>query len=267
METILEQIVHRKRRRLFGGTYSPVQVADLIARAKDRRKEFLRALAGRPGPNVIAEIKAASPSRGTIMPSLSLPVVARTIEGYERCGASAISVVTEEEFFGGSPVLLSQVLQSTDLPVLRKDFVIEETQIFETAFLGASALLLIARIVSWKRLEHFIDLCELVGIAPLVEVHDRRDLDKALEAGAFLVGINNRNLATLQVSIEHTLALLPAIPPGISVVSESGFRQPTDIRRVMAAGVVNFLIGETLLLSEEPGKTLKELKEVSLCPS
>lgn len=256
METILERIVTHTRKKLFTmRSYSVYEVVEIMARRP--KSSFLKVLEDSSRVHIIAEIKCASPSRGKLLPPERALEV---LSFYEEGGASAISVVTEEEHFGGSVTLLGEVVAATALPVLRKDFVIEETQIYESAERGAGALLLIARILHRERLKKFVDLCTLLGMVPLVEVHDEEDLEKALFSGAKVVGINNRNLATFEVSLHTTLRLLPLIPPGIIVVSESGIKRKEDIAMLREQGVRTFLIGETLLTAQDPVEKLRELK-------
>lgn len=256
MENILESIVVAKKRRLFtqGKRYSPFDVARLIARPQERT--FLASLSG-SGPNIIAEIKLASPSRGRFISRQEVPYF---LASYEEGGARAISVVTEEEHFEGSCELLQEVVQKTPLPVLRKDFILEETQIYETKEAGAHAILLIARIVSKERLRNFVELAMLLGLTPVVEVHDAKDLEKALFAQARVIGINNRDLSTFQVSLETTLRLLPLIPDGVTVIAESGIATREDVEVLLEAGVRNFLVGGSLLSSRDPARKLRELQ-------
>ncbi|MCS7241785.1 MAG: indole-3-glycerol phosphate synthase TrpC [Candidatus Caldatribacterium sp.] len=256
MENILEALVTAKKRRLFAQErwYSPIDVARLLA--SPQKGTFLAALRG-SGPNIIAEIKLASPSRGRFIAPQDVPYF---LSSYEEGGAKAISVVTEEEHFQGSSALLREVVQKTSLPVLRKDFVLEETQIYETKEAGAHAILLIARIVSGDRLKHFVRLAELLGLTPVVEVHDAEDLKKALFAQAQVIGINNRDLSTFQVSLETTLRLLPLVPAGVTVITESGIATREDVELLLEVGVRNFLVGGSLLTARDPVKKLRELQ-------
>lgn len=264
METVLETIVVAKRRRLLEKPcwYSPREVAELLTRPGTNT--FLAALSG-PGPNILAEVKLASPSKGRFITFSDVP---RFVVSYEQGGACAISVVTEEDHFQGGLEVLREVAGRTNLPILRKDFVLEETQVYETKEIGAQALLLVARILSKDRLKHFAALCELLGIVPVVEVHDEKDLEKVLEISPRVIGINNRDLSTFQVSPMTTLRLLPYIPRGTIVVTESGIHTREDIEVFLEQGVRNFLIGEALLVSRDPLRKLLELKgerEVARC--
>ncbi|MEI6156942.1 MAG: indole-3-glycerol phosphate synthase TrpC [Atribacterota bacterium] len=258
MENILEKILYEKKRRLMGEKQLNLQEKlEIISNKKRITNTFARIMKKNREPLIIAEIKYASPSRGKILGERD-PVL--LLDSYSQGGASAISVVTEEQYFNGNVHLLSQVVGNTSLPVLRKDFVLEDIQIYESACFGASALLLIARIISKKRLKNFILLCELLNIVPLVEVHEENDLEKALNAGAKYIGINNRDLTTFQVSIENTLRLLKYVPNEVTVVSESGIKNRRDIEYLMAHGVEHFLIGESLLLDPNPARKIKELR-------
>ncbi len=256
VENILEAIVVAKKRRLLaqGKRYSPFEVAQLLASPGENT--FLPSLCG-PGPNIIAEIKLASPSRGRFIVPQDVPYF---LFSYEEGKAKAISVVTEEEYFQGSVELLREVVGKTRLPVLRKDFILEETQIYETKEASACAILLIARIVSKERLKGFVELAEFLGLTPVVEVHDERDLEKALFASARVIGINNRDLSTFHVSLERTLHLLPLVPGDVTVIAESGIATREDVEVLLEAGVRNFLIGGSLLTSKHPAKKLLELQ-------
>jgi len=258
MENILEQIVGEKRRSLTGvAPYALQEILALIASAGYRSNPWNQLMKNRDEPVIIAEIKLGSPSRGAILkPDAVLPL----LKEYHQGGASALSVVTEEQYFQGNMALLQKVIQHTHLPVLRKDFILEETQIYESARLGVSALLLIARILSLSRLRKFIFLCELLKIVPLVEIHDRGDLELAINAGAGYIGINNRNLSTLEVSLSTTETLLPWIPAQTTVVCESGIHSREDIQHFMSLGVRHFLIGEHFLFHAHPGCALQNLK-------
>ncbi|WP_017872366.1 hypothetical protein [Candidatus Caldatribacterium saccharofermentans] len=264
MEGILEAIVTAKKRRLLARErpYLPSEVARIFATSI--QNGFLSAFQD-SHPHIIAEIKLASPSRGRFIAPHDVP---RFLALYEEGGARAISVVTEEDHFQGNLELLREVVVKTRLPVLRKDFVLEETQIYETAEAGAQAILLIARIVSGERLKRFVELAELLGLVPVVEVHDEEDLRKALFASAKVIGINNRDLSTFQVSLATTLRLLPLVPEGTVVIAESGIHTREDVEMLLEVGVRNFLVGEALLTSPNPAKVLLELRgerEVARC--
>ncbi|HOK07248.1 MAG TPA: indole-3-glycerol phosphate synthase TrpC [Syntrophales bacterium] len=219
------------------------------------KRDLAAALRGR-GVAVIAEIKAASPSRGRLTEDLDPAALARL---YEAHGAAAVSVVTEGAYFGGSAALLAAARGATGLPVLRKDFVVDACQIRETAAMGADALLLIASILGRGQLAQYTALCREEGLTPLVEVHDEKDLEKALDAEAEVIGINNRDLVTFETDLAVTLRLAPLVPPGKVVVSESGIGGRRDIERLLEAGVSAFLVGEAILRAPDRGAKLKEL--------
>lgn len=206
--------------------------------------------------SIIAEVKRSSPSKGRIREEFD-PVQIATL--YQDNGAQAVSVLTDEAFFDGKGAYLSGIKKSVYLPLLRKDFIIDSYQIYETRFLGGDALLLIAGLLEQGQLQEYIDLSETLGLAPLVEVHTREELDKALAAGAGIIGINNRDLKTFSTDIKTTLELAPLIPRDRVVVTESGINTREDIEQLMEAGIHAFLIGEALMRSEDIGGKLREL--------
>jgi indole-3-glycerol phosphate synthase len=206
--------------------------------------------------SIIAEVKRSSPSKGRIREEFD-PVQIATL--YQDNGAQAVSVLTDEAFFDGKGAYLSGIKKSVYLPLLRKDFIIDSYQIYETRFLGGDALLLIAGLLEQGQLQEYIDLSETLGLAPLVEVHTREELDKALAAGAGIIGINNRDLKTFSTDIKTTLELAPFIPRDRIVVTESGINTREDIEQLMEAGIHCFLIGEALMRAEDIGGKLREL--------
>jgi indole-3-glycerol phosphate synthase len=208
-----------------------------------------------PGLSVIAEIKRASPSKGALAPNLD---VAERVRAYEEAGARAISCLTDRTFFGARAADFAEA-RSASLPVLRKDFLIDELQIDQSAALGASAILLIVRILDQPRLVAMLRHAEMRRLEVLVEVHDESEVDRALEAGASILGANNRDLATLVVDPTRTLRLRPRIPNGVVSVSESGVRTRDDVKRIEDAGFDAVLIGEALSRSADPRATLREL--------
>ena len=215
---------------------------------------FGRALRG-PGLSVIAEIKRRSPSKGELAPGLD---AAKTARAYASGGAAAISCLTDRNFFGARAEDLSQA-RTAGLPVLRKDFLVDEIQIDESVRMGASAVLLIVKILTAGRLEDLLRHASALGLDALVEVHDEAEVDSALAAGASIVGVNNRDLRTFQVDPTCALRLRPRIPAGVLSVAESGVRTRDDVRRIEAAGFDAVLIGETLVTSANPATTLMEL--------
>ena len=205
---------------------------------------------------LIAEVKRSSPSKGRIREDFDPVAIARI---YAENGAAAVSVVTESRFFEGRPLFLSQIRQSVQIPLLRKDFIIDSYQIYEGRLLGADAVLLIARILEAPRLREFIELSSDLGLSPLVEIHDEADLEKAVSAGAEVIGINNRDLSTFATDLGVSLRLAPLVPPETLVISESGIRSQGDIARLMAVGIQGFLVGETLMRERDVAGKMKEL--------
>lgn len=211
----------------------------------------------RTGPvSCIAEMKKASPSRGLLREPFEPIEIA---VDYESHGAAAISVLTEENYFQGSVKHLESVRRSISRPVLRKDFILDPYQIYESAACCADAVLLIVAIMTPRRLLKLKQLAEHLGLEVLVEVHDRQELRVALDAGARLIGVNNRNLKTFEVNLSTSVELAPHIPESVLSVSESGIRAPGDIRQLREVGYDAFLIGESLMKSAQPGKALREL--------
>ena len=250
---ILQTIVAKKREEVAKLKQRGLPVADrpvLLPRG------FLRALTDAPGTAVIAEIKKASPSKGVIRPDFDPVRIARQ---YQDGGAHCLSVLTDVDFFQGALAFIPLVREVVDLPVLRKDFIIDPLQIEEAGVVGADAILLIAAILTPEQLRDFRLQAESSGMDALVEVHDERELDDALAAGSRLIGINNRNLHDFSVSIETTFRLLAKIPNEIPVVSESGIATSADMRRLQAAGVKAALIGESLMRADRQDQILRDL--------
>ena len=213
----------------------------------------------RPGAiSVIAEHKRRSPSKGAIREDLEPRDVALR---YERNGAAALSVLTDEPFFGGRLAHLAQARQATALPTLRKDFTVDPWQIREARAAGADAVLLIVAALEDGELRELLAEARALGVDALVEVHERAELDRALRAGARLVGVNNRDLRTLAVSLETSLSLAAAIPEDVVAVAESGIRSGLDLRRLRDAGFDACLVGEHLMAAPDPGEALRVLLE------
>jgi indole-3-glycerol phosphate synthase len=223
-----------------------------------RVRPFAAALVRPDRVSVIAEHKRRSPSRGAIREDLAPADVARR---YEAAGASALSVLTDGPFFGGHLDHLAEARGATRLPVLRKDFVLDPWQVREARAAGADAVLLIVAALEDAELGELLGEARAVGMGALVEVHDRAELERALAAGAALVGVNNRDLRTLAVSLETSLALAPAIPDDVVAVAESGIRSGSDLGRLREAGFDACLVGEHLMASPDPGEALRRLLE------
>jgi indole-3-glycerol phosphate synthase len=214
----------------------------------------------RPGLRLIAEIKKASPSVGVIRADFDPVAIARI---YERHGADCVSVLTDEQFFQGHLGHLTAARTATRLPVLRKDFLLDPYQLVEARAAGADAVLLIAEILPGAMLKSLFDRATELGLHVLVELHDADQLSRVIDCGATLIGINNRDLRTFRTTLDHTLELLPKVPSGRAVISESGIRTNADLRRLEAAGVKGVLVGESLMRAGDIGLALDELRGAS----
>ncbi len=214
------------------------------------------ALDGAPAPAIIAEVKRASPSKGELAMGWD-PVQLATI--YQGNGAVAISVLTETDYFRGDPDFIRRLRPVIRLPILRKDFILEPIQVYETAALGADALLLIVSLLSLGQLRALLLLTRSLGLEALVEVHTRAEMETALAAGSRLIGINSRDLHTFKMYPNRALELAPLAPGGVTLVAASGISSRMDMDRLGAAGIKAFLIGETLVTAEDPGRKLREL--------
>jgi indole-3-glycerol phosphate synthase len=256
VSTILEKIASIRRKRLaeqMGCTSREL----LESRAQDREPalDFLAALSA-PGTHVIAEIKKASPSAGIIRGNIAPQEMAKA---YETGGASAISVLTEQDHFCGDISDLREVRAGVSIPVLRKDFITDPYQIVEARASGADSFLLITTLLDVTSLKSLMAVGREWGMEPLVEVHTRSELDTAVDAGARIIGINNRDLRTFQVDIETSLKLSSHVPDDRVVVSESGIRANEDMVRLAAAGIKAVLVGEALVRSSDPAAKIREL--------
>jgi indole-3-glycerol phosphate synthase len=252
---VLARIVAHKREHPAPALSVRKQWERQADEARAGRRNFRQALASR-APAIIAEIKKASPSKGLLASDFD---PARLARQYEAGGAAALSVLTEEAFFQGCMADLAAARGVCGLPVLRKDFTLDENHVLEAAAGGADAILLIAAILEAGQIRNLADLAAGYGMGALVEVHDERDLAKAIDAGAQIVGVNNRDLTTFEVTLETSLRLAPQIPPGVLKVSESGIRAARDIERLREAGYQAFLVGEHLMKSADPAQALREL--------
>lgn len=217
---------------------------------------FLAALARRDRVNIIAECKRRSPSRGVLRAAYDPVAIA---QGYERGGAAAISVLTEPGFFDGSLRHLQEVRAAVGIPLLRKDFVVDEYQLLEAREAGASAALLIVAAVGDVTLRRLADAARQLGLTVLVEVHNLEECDRALEAGSRLIGVNNRNLRTLEVDLDASHAIAERLPTDVIGVSESGLKTAADLQTMMGLGYRAFLIGERFMTQADPGDALAAL--------
>jgi indole-3-glycerol phosphate synthase len=257
---ILKKIIHRKVEEVAARS-ARVPLDRLIGALEQREppRGFAAALrasvdAGRPA--VIAEIKKASPSKGVLRDDFRPAELATS---YARAGASCLSVLTDVDFFQGSDAHLEAARTACHLPVIRKDFVVDPYQVYEARAIGADCILLIVACLDDARLAALSDLAQTLGMDVLMEIHDQDELDRALAIPGRLIGINNRNLRTFEVSLETTLGLLPRVPDDRLVVTESGILTADDVSRMREHGVNAFLVGEALMRADDPGEALSRL--------
>jgi indole-3-glycerol phosphate synthase len=259
--SVLEAILEHKREEVQARRQvTPPAEVRRLAEAAPPPRGFAASLR-QPGMRVIAEVKRVSPAKGALRLDADAPALAQL---YEQGGAAAISVLTDQRFFGGSDEDLRAVRAAVSLPVLRKDFLIDEYQVWEARALGADAVLLIVRALDDPTLVTLRERAEALGMDALVEVHTRDELERAAACGATLIGINNRDLATLRVDVANTFPLLPYVPAGVTVVSESGISQPAHTARLAVHGVHAVLIGEALVVADDPVWLLRELIAVEV---
>lgn len=261
--TKLGEIVARRRCALTeASAQRPLEAVQLAAESRHEWREFAASLSA-GGLQIIAELKQASPSRGVLRRDFRCREIA---QAYEAGGAAALSVLTEEEYFHGSLTDLIDARDATGLPVLRKDFILDAYQVYESAAAGADALLLIAAVLEDDELRALIELCGQLKLAALVEAHTGTEVAKAVAAGAQIIGINNRNLKTMEVDLETSFRLREMIPATCLAVSESGIKTSDDLRHLATAGFHAALIGERLMLAEDPGHELARLLEGAAAP-
>jgi indole-3-glycerol phosphate synthase len=261
MANILETIVESKRREIAAAKQR-LPEAELERRlpANAPVRDFEGALR-RPGLQIIAEVKKASPSAGVIRSDFDPVAIAKV---YEKHGAACISVLTDAPFFQGELSHLTKVRQSVALPVLRKDFMLDRYQFLEARLAGADCVLLIAEILPGESLRQLYQEARTLGLHVLVELHDGGQLPRVIDAGATLIGINNRDLRQFTTRLEHTLELIAKFPKNCCLVSESGIRTLADLQRLEAAGVKAVLVGESLLRAKDIGAKLDELRGISM---
>ena len=257
----LTQIVKQKGREISQARKGIAEgrLAELVRQRSDFRP-FFETLSrpGAAGVNIIAEIKRASPSRGDICPDLD---ASRTALRYEKGGAAAVSVLTDSTYFNGCLEDLAAARSACTLPVLRKEFIISRYQVYEAAAAGADAILLIARILTAKKLHRLYALCRELGMDALVEIHTPDDARTVAACGARLVGINNRNLSNFKTDIAIAMDLVARLAPGQVPVAASGISSPADIQRNLDAGIFNFLVGESIVRSDDPVRFIRALME------
>ncbi len=254
--TILDEIVRAKVPELIAAKRKlPAASIESVLHRAARIRSFKGALAKKP-PSIIAEVKRASPSAGIIREDFDPVEIAME---YQRSEAAAISVITEVHHFQGGLENLARIRWHTQTPLLRKDFIIDPYQILEARHAGADAVLLIAALLGPESLRRLRGEAERLGMDALIEVHNEPELRQALDAGATLIGVNNRDLRTFEVSLEVSLSLARLLPENALAVAESGIRTPDDMRRLSEAGYTGFLMGERLMGSPSPGAALSEL--------
>jgi indole-3-glycerol phosphate synthase len=255
---VLDRIV-AAHRAAAAADERPASGVRAAAEAAPPARAFRAALAG-PGLSVIAEVKRRSPSKGDLAPGLDPAALAGA---YEAGGAACLSVLTDAEFFGGSPSDLAVARDACSLPVLRKDFTVDERDVYDARAMGADAVLLIVAALDDAELARFLACARDVGLAALVEVHDDGELHRALAAGADLVGVNQRDLRTFEVDHGRAARLAAHIPAGVVKVAESGVRNAADAARLAAAGYDAVLVGESLVTAPDPRAALEALRERS----
>lgn len=260
MSDILDKIVAVKRQEVAAAlARKPLAAMRADAESRVLTRDFVGAMRAKIAaglPAVIAEVKKASPSKGILRPDF---IPADIAQSYAEHGAACLSVLTDQQFFQGSIDYLKQARASCDLPVLRKDFMVDPYQVYEARAMGADCILLIAACLDDAQMQSLEALAMSLDMAVLVEVHDGAELQRALQLKTPLLGINNRNLKTFDVSLDTTLGLIKDVPAGHLLVTESGISTVADVQRMRAAGVQAFLVGEVLMRADEPGQALAEL--------
>lgn len=257
--TVLERIVEVKHTEVAARKALCSQEALQRMLPKQPCRGFVQSLlnhAEQSGSGIIAEIKRASPSKGVIRENFEPSVIA---EQYQQAGAACLSVLTDIEFFKGADEYLKQAATASTLPILRKDFVVDEYQIYEARVLGADCILLIAAILTDTQLSQFFQVATSIGLDVLVEVHNEDELKRALSVSPSLIGINNRNLHNFETSLETTIRLLQGIPDDCFVVTESGIHTQEDVSLMHQHHVKGFLVGEAFMRADNPGHELKHL--------
>lgn len=261
--SVLRRILEKKRERLKEAKSSfPLFELKSATRDQEPTRDFLAAVSGAGDPEgnvrIIAEFKRRSPSRGMIREDFDLQEIHRA---YHEGGADAYSILTEQDFFGGRLEYLQTLKRIASVPCLRKDFLLDAYQIYESRWAGADAFLLIASVLAGTQIQELLDLGGEMGMVGLVEVHSEEELETVLGTKARLIGINNRDLSTFKVNLDTTIRLKRLIPADRTVISESGIHTSKDVARLLQAGVRAFLIGERFMKSENIAEAVRELKE------
>ncbi len=257
MASILDRIVATKREEVERAkVFAPEEHLRRMVEQQPPPRDFLGAIRNAPSIALIAEVKKASPSKGVIRESFDPVAIAQI---YEKHGAACISVLTDEPYFQGHIEFLRWVKESVQIPVLRKDFILDPYQVLEARAYGADAVLLIAECLDNEQLVHLYHEILSWGMTPLVEVYEPENLSRVIDLGASLIGINNRNLRTFEVDLEHTIRLRAKIPPNRLVVGESGIQTHEDVERLRQAGVNAILVGESLMREADIGQAVDRL--------
>lgn len=261
-ENILQTIAAHARTRVAADR-AKISLEELKALCQEagqgQGEQFVSAL-NRPGLSFLCEIKKASPSKGLISPDFPYLDIARA---YEAAGADGVSCLTEPKWFLGSDDIFRQVRRTISLPMLRKDFTVDEYQIYQARLMGANAVLLIVSLLDGETLKGYLDLCRSLGLAALVETHDGQEVDAALNAGAEIIGVNNRNLKDFSVDFSNAARLRDRIPPGVLYVAESGLTGPEDAAALKRLGADAALVGEALMRAPDKGAMLASLRRAA----
>ena len=261
-ENILQTIAAHARTRVAADR-AKISLEELKALCQEagpgQGEQFVSAL-NRPGLSYLCEIKKASPSKGLISPDFPYLDIARA---YEAAGADGVSCLTEPKWFLGSDDIFRQVRRTISLPMLRKDFTVDEYQIYQARLMGANAVLLIVSLLDGETLKGYLDLCRSLGLAALVETHDGQEVDTALRAGAEIIGVNNRNLKDFTVDFGNAARLRDRIPPGVLYVAESGLTGPEDAAALKRLGADAALVGEALMRAPDKGAMLASLRRAA----
>ncbi|UTH73770.1 indole-3-glycerol phosphate synthase TrpC [Chromobacterium sp. IIBBL 290-4] len=260
MSDILDTIIATKHQEIAAAlAVRPLAAVRADAEARADRRDFIAAIRAKHALGkaaVISEIKKASPSKGVIRPDFQPAAIAQS---YAAHGAACLSVLTDRQYFQGEPSFLEAARAACHLPVLRKDFMVDEYQVYEARAMGADCILLIAAALELPKMKALEALAQELGMAVLVEVHNEAELDAALQLRTELIGVNNRNLRSFEVSLTTTLKLLPQINNGRIAVTESGIATEEDVRLMRSSGVHTFLVGEAFMREPEPGEALQRL--------
>ena len=264
MSDILNQIIGVKRDEIAAAQKrKPLAVVRADAESRVLTRDFVGAMRSKIAAGqaaVIAEVKKASPSKGVLRADFIPADIAQSYaEGNGKVSAACLSVLTDQQFFQGSVDFLKQARASCDLPVLRKDFIVDAYQVYESRAMGADCILLIASCLDDAQMAEFEGVAQGLDMAVLVEVHDQSELDRALRLRTPLIGINNRNLRTFEVTLDTTLGMVAGVPADRLLVTESGIVTPADVQRMRAAGVHAFLVGEAFMRADDPGLALAQL--------